>query len=129
MVTRWGNLGQWGSLLYTAIIAYRTAGSSLYWLQNSIILIIQGAIDHSCLENCSGTKYKLIYCVAIKNYLIYKIIIQWHGFQPPQNYSFTVSIHMFLFVYYSLSILLLEFTMVDFFIFHFALKKEKSSKK
>ena len=28
----------------------------------SIILIIQGAIDHSILENCSGTKYHKTLC-------------------------------------------------------------------
>ena len=35
---------------------------------------------------CFGIKVeqntKYAYCIAIENYIIYKTIFQWHGFQP-----------------------------------------------
>ena len=67
------------------------------------------------LEHCSGAKYKLFasyYC----NFCIYnRKIFHFDGFQPHHSPAIS-SMHMFICIHYTLSILLLEFTMV---VFHF----------
>ena len=45
----------------------------------SLVLIIQGATDHSCLENQSGTKYKVVlYFIVLLLKIIYLIYQKLH---------------------------------------------------
>ena len=90
----------------------------------SLILIIQGATatDHSCLENQSGTKYNKFYCIAIKNYSIYKNMFQWHGIQPNHPAVIISTIHLLLFISQSLTIYSFKFTPSWYFHSQFCLK-------
>ena len=79
-----------------------------YWILMELLTI-------PFLEHCSGAKYKLFasyYC----NFCIYnRKIFHFDGFQPHHSPAIS-SMHMFICIHYTLSILLLEFTMV---VFHF----------
>ena len=79
----------------------------------ALILNIQGTIDHSCLENRSGAKYK-IFTVTFLIFII--IIFHLDGFQlyDPAVIS---TIHVVLFMNCSPSTLLLKSTIVVFTFF------------
>ena len=86
-----------------------------------MILIIQGATPHCTEQN---TKY--LHSIFVENYLIYKTIFQWHGFQA-QNHSFTLPIHMLLWINCNLSMLLLKVHHGCFLYstFHVKMRKKK----
>ena len=77
---------------------------------HALILNIEGATDHSCLENCSGAKYKtFILTFLISNRIIF-LLDQFQPHQPPV----ILTTRMLVSILQSLRTLLLKSTMVGF---------------
>ena len=88
-------------------------GSNVPTPPNTFILNIEGATDHSCLENCNGAKYK-IFTVTFS--IFNKIIFHLDGFQL--HHSLVIStIHMVTCVHCSLFIHHIKFRHGQFHFF------------